>query len=682
MPIISSSDRRTSKLLSKLILALIVGTAAGGLQAGERRVVDARAPGLFEHARAVPLGAALRLENLHLDRLGTVALDLRRIRVFSREARIHYGSASSAAPQTIYFRGTVDGFPGSIAVVSFRDRAAFGGLVWLDGSSWLLRSPGGRPAGREMDASAPSSATPFSCHVEEEIEARGNSLAIASTPFDAPPNGGGGGGAPPPFSHTARVAVETDWEFLQLFGGDTAAATDYIGTMFAFASSVYIDEIDTSLEVTYVEFWPGTAEDDPWTEGDYNGNGVVNCSDRLTEFRDYWRANRTGVERTVAHMLSGKQTGCGGSFVGVLCSSTAGFGFSGSLVGSFDPADPSLPVWDIVVVTHEIGHNFNSPHTHCYNSVPDSSYPDPVDTCATASGCYSGATALPQGCPGSGQGCGTIMSYCHLKTGGYGNISMTFGGSVRDGSRYLYGVLPERVPRRMHDHVLSKAATGCLDPILPGPILSVSQNGDGSGRTTSLPGGIDCGTDCSEEYASGTLVTLEAIPDFGSTFVAWAGDADCVDGAVTMNSDVDCMATFGMIDRDGDTVGAAEDCNDTDASAWAIPTIVAGVAVEIVSTVTRLFWGGQSETAGPGTVYDVVSGSLSELRGSGGYNGATCLAADIPNPVFDDPRADGAAGAGVYYLMRAGNVCGSKGYGDSSMAADPRDTLDSAGPCP
>ena len=121
---------------------------------------------------------------------------------------------------------------------------------------------------------------------------------------------------------------------------------------------------------------------------------------------------------------------------------------SGSLDGDFDPANPMPAVWDIIVVSHEIGHNFNSPHTHCYQGIPDASYPDAVDPCYSTSGsssCYSG-TALPAGCPGSGQACGTIMSYCHLRSGGYGNIALTFGGSVVDGSSHAYGVFPERVP--------------------------------------------------------------------------------------------------------------------------------------------------------------------------------------------------------------------------------------------
>ena len=53
--------------------------------------------------------------------------------------------------------------------------------------------------------------------------------------------------------------------------------------------------------------------------------------------------------------------------------------------------------------------------------------------------------------------------------------------------------------------------------------LTVAKAGTGSGTVTSSPVGINCGTDCSEGYASGTSVTLTAVPAAGSMFSAWSG---------------------------------------------------------------------------------------------------------------------------------------------------------------
>ena len=73
-------------------------------------------------------------------------------------------------------------------------------------------------------------------------------------------------------------------------------------------------------------------------------------------------------------------------------------------------------------------------------------------------------------------------------------------------------------------------------------LLNVSVTG--SGRITSQPAGIDCGTDCAESYAAGTSVALTALPDPGFVFAGWSGDLDCADGQISLNGAVSCTATF------------------------------------------------------------------------------------------------------------------------------------------
>src|SRR5438067_13809564 len=53
--------------------------------------------------------------------------------------------------------------------------------------------------------------------------------------------------------------------------------------------------------------------------------------------------------------------------------------------------------------------------------------------------------------------------------------------------------------------------------------LQVTRQGSGSGTVTSNPGGISCGTDCSEPYPIGTTVTLTATPAGASSFRGWGG---------------------------------------------------------------------------------------------------------------------------------------------------------------
>lgn len=53
--------------------------------------------------------------------------------------------------------------------------------------------------------------------------------------------------------------------------------------------------------------------------------------------------------------------------------------------------------------------------------------------------------------------------------------------------------------------------------------IAVNKTGTGTGTVGSTPLGINCGTDCSEAYVTGSLVTLTATPALGSKFVGWSG---------------------------------------------------------------------------------------------------------------------------------------------------------------
>ena len=73
------------------------------------------------------------------------------------------------------------------------------------------------------------------------------------------------------------------------------------------------------------------------------------------------------------------------------------------------------------------------------------------------------------------------------------------------------------------DAARSVTATFDLEPT-PTFLLTVTQAGDGSGSVSSSPVGIDCGTDCTEAYDDGTVVTLTAVAATGSDFVGWSGE--------------------------------------------------------------------------------------------------------------------------------------------------------------
>lgn len=58
---------------------------------------------------------------------------------------------------------------------------------------------------------------------------------------------------------------------------------------------------------------------------------------------------------------------------------------------------------------------------------------------------------------------------------------------------------------------------------LPKRTLTLSKTGAGIGTVTSLPAGINCGTECAYDFDFGTSVTLSASPGGNSTFTGWSG---------------------------------------------------------------------------------------------------------------------------------------------------------------
>ncbi len=71
--------------------------------------------------------------------------------------------------------------------------------------------------------------------------------------------------------------------------------------------------------------------------------------------------------------------------------------------------------------------------------------------------------------------------------------------------------------------VTMDAAHSVTASFAPREVLKVSKSGDGSGKITSSPAGVRCGTSCTFGFAQGTFVTLTATPSRGSTFLGWSG---------------------------------------------------------------------------------------------------------------------------------------------------------------
>ena len=78
--------------------------------------------------------------------------------------------------------------------------------------------------------------------------------------------------------------------------------------------------------------------------------------------------------------------------------------------------------------------------------------------------------------------------------------------------------------------------------------LTVSKTGSGTGSVSSSPAGISCGATCSASFNEGTMVTLTATADAGSTFTGWSGACTGTGAcSLTLNAAAAATATFETI---------------------------------------------------------------------------------------------------------------------------------------
>lgn len=77
--------------------------------------------------------------------------------------------------------------------------------------------------------------------------------------------------------------------------------------------------------------------------------------------------------------------------------------------------------------------------------------------------------------------------------------------------------------------------------------LTVLKSGSGSGTVTSDDEAINCGTVCTQTYASGTLIKLTAAADENSSFQGWSGDISATTATVPViiNGNMTVIAVFG-----------------------------------------------------------------------------------------------------------------------------------------
>jgi len=124
----------------------------------------------------------------------------------------------------------------------------------------------------------------------------------------------------------------------------------------------------------------------------------------------------------------------------------------------------------------------------------------------------------------------------------YGNDS----GGLNDLAKVMYGRVGFAEERRS---LTSDDTAGIrwIYPVAATRTLTVTKTGQGT--VSSNPAGINCGTDCSEDYTTGTSVILTSTPATGYTFASWSGDCTGTNPTcnVSMTAAKSATATFNLI---------------------------------------------------------------------------------------------------------------------------------------
>ena len=368
----------------------------------------------------------------------------------------------------------------------------------------------------------------------------------------APGDDGGLAGSPSPtapaLTRLVELAIDADYEFFSIFDAE-AATTDYITALYAANSMILERDAGVRLRLAYVRVF--ATPTDPY-----------DAADPLGPFRDEWEANQTAVHRDLAQLLSGRRNlPYGGvAWLNAACANH-GYSVSGYMIGSFaNSRDTNPGNWDIIVSTHELGHNVGTLHTHDYG----------LDSC--------NAGTVQRG---------TIMSYCHVVSGATSNIDLRFHRGTGDAIRTFVGGSAPCLAIDCNGNGVDDAeeiASGALSDTNGDSIADECQDCDGDGTLDPVEiaqgaadinlNGVpdDCEADCNANGQPDLFEIAQALAsDVDGNSVIDSCDPDCDGNAVADGVDL-IVSPMRDLDRDG----RIDTCEDCDGNGTADPTQLEG----------------------------------------------------------------------------------------------------------
>lgn len=315
-------------------------------------------------------------------------VDLYQAQILAEDFNIETsGHETFAFTPGVYYRGIIRGEPDAVAAISFFEDEVIGVVshpLWGNLNLGRLDQPGNR-----FD---------YVLFSDSDLPEKPHFECTDLTPDGWQPKKN------IPHSKTevtgcVRVFLEGDFALFQDKGSITNTV-NYLTGLYNVVTTLYANEsVSTVISQLYI-----------WTTQDpYPSNS---SADALSYFQSY----RTSFNGDLAHLITLAGGGLGGrGYIDVLCA--PGFNYAFSNIYSNYSSYPAYS-WTINVVTHEMGHNLSSHHTHWCGWAGGA-----IDTCGPIAGYPTEGGCAPGPPPTNG---GTMMSYCHLTSYGV-NFTNGFG---------------------------------------------------------------------------------------------------------------------------------------------------------------------------------------------------------------------------------------------------------------
>ena len=223
----------------------------------------------------------------------------------------------------------------------------------------------------------------------------------------------------------------------------------------------------------------------------------------VASLRDTYGADLVSLIRPFNYSTSGGSCGVGwvGGYNGQPISLYANYGYS--VISDGRDVNGSGYYCLDLTFTHELGHNMGSMHNRANSGSGTGAYP----------------YAFGYGVNGT---FGTVMSFINPRIGKFSNPAITCAGGIACGVSEAVSDSANNA-LSLNNTRVAVANFRVAKSSSPSTSYALTVTKSGSGTVSSDVAGISCGSDCSESYLNGTVVTLTATSASGYAFNGWGG---------------------------------------------------------------------------------------------------------------------------------------------------------------